>query len=36
MLKENSSMSTGCDLVPQTQVSRNELKATKLASGCVK
>jgi hypothetical protein len=29
-------MSTDCDLVLQTQVLRNELQATKLASGCVK
>jgi hypothetical protein len=28
--KENSSMSTGCTLVPQTLVLGNEIKATKL------
>jgi hypothetical protein len=28
--KENSSMSTGCTLVPQTLVLGNELKVTKL------
>jgi hypothetical protein len=28
--------STGCALEPQTLVSKNELKATKHGSGCVK